>query len=284
MAESAILTLQCEDQKGIVYHISRFIFENGGNIISSRQHREELGNRFFMRVNFDCSGMKMTKGEIRDGIGEIAGKFGMETNVTFKDERKRLAIMVSKYDHCLYEILLRCQYGEINADVACVISNHLDLESVAANFRVPFVYVPVEKGKKPEAEARQLEVLKQHHVDLIVLARYMQILSGDFINHYPNRIINIHHGFLPAFKGARPYHQAYQRGVKLIGATSHYATEDLDDGPIIEQETIRVTHGHSVDHMLALGREIEKRVLAKAVKNHVEDRIMVLGNRTIIFE
>jgi formyltetrahydrofolate deformylase len=191
--------------------------------------------------------------------------------------------MVSKYDHCLYDLFLRHQYGEINADIALVISNHPDLEQVAANFKVPFFLVPVNKEKKQQAEEKQLELFRQHYIDFIAMARYMQILSPMVIDAYENRIINVHHSFLPAFKGAKPYHQAYERGVKLIGATSHYATEDLDQGPIITQESVRVKHTHSVQDLISMGRDVEKKVLAEAVRLHAEDRIMVYRHRTIIF-
>lgn len=281
--ETATLTLHCGDVKGIVYQVSRFIFESGCNIINAQQHAETPDNRFFMRVHFDCSEMRGTRRELRGGLAELAAGYGMETSLTFSDERKRMAILVSKYDHCLYDLLLRHQYGEINADVALIVSNHPDLEHVADNFRVPFVVVPVPPGEKEAAETKMLELLRAHHVDFVVLARYMQILTPLFIDQYQHRIINVHHGFLPAFKGARPYHQAYEHGVKLIGASSHYATADLDMGPIIEQETMRVNHTHDVSDLVALGRDIERKVLATAVKAHADDRIMVYRRRTIVF-
>ncbi len=281
---TAVLRLNCPDRQGIVHAISQFLFERGGNILQAEQYLEELDQRFFMRVHFDRAAMTCTRQQLVDGLAELARSFDMETHLAFSEDRKRMAILVSKYDHCLYDLLLRDRYGEIEADIALVASNHTDLEHVATSFRVPFFFLPVEKGRKEQAEERLLEILRQHHVDFVVLARYMQILTGAFISHYPSRIINIHHGFLPAFRGSKPYHQAYERGVKLIGATSHYATEELDDGPIIEQETIRVTHSHSVKDMLALGREIERGVLAKAVKAHASDRIMVYKQRTIVFD
>lgn len=281
--ETATLTLHCEDAKGIVYRVSKFIFGNGCNIINAQQHAEMPDNRFFMRVHFDCSELRGTRRELRGGLAELAAEYGMETALSFSDERKRMAILVSKYDHCLYDLLLRHQYGEINADLALIVSNHPDLEHVAENFRVPFVVVPVPPGEKEAAEAKMLELLRAHHVDFVVLARYMQILTPFFIDHFQHRVINVHHGFLPAFKGARPYHQAYEHGVKLIGASSHYATADLDMGPIIEQETMRVNHTHDVADLVALGRDIERKVLATAVKAHADDRIMVYRRRTIVF-
>lgn len=282
--QTAVLQLNCNDAKGIVYNVSKFLFERGGNIIDAQQHTEELDNRFFMRVHFDRAGMRAGKEELRRDLAELAARFGMQTELSFGDERKRMAIMVSKYDHCLYDLFLRRQYGEINAEIALVISNHPDLERVADGFNTPFVFVPVDKNNKEAAEHHALELFRQHHVDFVVLARYMQVLTPLMVNAYRHRMINVHHSFLPAFKGAKPYHQAYERGVKLIGATSHYVTEDLDMGPIIMQESIRVRHTHSVNDLIAMGRDIEKRVLAEAVKAHADDRIMVYRHRTIVFE
>lgn len=281
---TATLRLHCKDARGIVYNVSRFIFERGGNIIDAQQHTEQLDNRFFMRVHLDRAGMTVTKQELRAGLDALAAEFGMHVALSFSDERRRMAILVSKYDHCLYDLLLRHQYGEINAEIALVVSNHPDLEDVAARFRVPFVHLPVDPANKDEAEARLLELFRQHFIDFVVLARYMQLLSPRVVEPLRHRIINVHHGFLPAFKGAKPYHQAYERGVKLIGATSHYVTEELDAGPIIAQETVPVKHTHSVEELVAMGRDIERRVLALAVKAHAEDRIMVYHRRTIVFE
>lgn len=282
-ARTATLRLHCPDAPGLVAEVSRFLFERGANILDAEQHREQLDDRFFMRVHFDRGGMKVTRKQLEAEADELAARFEMTHALTFSEDRKQMAVMVSKTDHCLYDLLLKRRYGEIDAEVALVVSNHLDLEGVCEDFQVPFFYVPVEKGRKAEAEAKALELFRQHHVDFVVMARYMQILTGGFIDAYRNRIINIHHGFLPAFQGARPYHQAYRRGVKLIGATAHYATEDLDQGPIIEQETIRVRHAHTAKELVALGRDIERRVLSQAVRAHAEDRIMVYGNRTIVF-
>jgi len=279
---TATLRLHCPDRKGIVYHVSKFIFERKGNIVDAQQHAEELDDRFFMRVVFDCADMAVSKEELRNDLAGLAETFDMTTELSFADERKRMAIMVSTYDHCLYDLLLRDQYGEIDADIGLVVSNHPDLEAVAANFGVPFFHVPVPRGEKQAAEEKALRLFDEHGIDFIVLARYMQILTETMVSEYPSRIINVHHGFLPAFKGAKPYHQAYEHGVKLIGATSHYATTDLDMGPIIEQETVRVDHSHSVNQMIALGRDVERTVLARAVKAHASDAIMPYGNRTIV--
>ncbi|MGC8846591.1 MAG: formyltetrahydrofolate deformylase, partial [Candidatus Hydrogenedens sp.] len=269
---------------GIVYNVARFIFERGGNIIHAQQHKEEIDNRFFMRVKFDCSDMNVTKSQFQKELAELAEQFRMETSISFGDDRKRMAIMVSKYDHCLYDLFLKHKYGEINADICLIVSNHPDLEPVAENFSIPFFYIPVTPGTKAQAEKQTLELFEHHYIHFVVLARYMQILSSDFVQKYRNNIINVHHSFLPAFVGAKPYHQAYERGVKLIGATSHYVTEDLDEGPIIYQECIHVNHTHSVEDLIAMGRDIEKKVLSEAVKAHADDRIMVYRRRTIIFD
>ncbi len=277
------MRLHCQDVPGIVYHVSRFIYENGGNIINAEQHAEAMDNRFFMRVHFDCDGLGLSRADFIKQLQALANTFGMETALTFSDTRKRMAIMVSRYNHCLYDLLLRHQYGEINADLALVVSNHPELEPVAREFSIPFHHIPVAPGQKEKAEANVLNLFSEYQVDFIVLARYMQILTDGFISRYEHRIINVHHGFLPAFKGAKPYHQAYEHGVKIIGATSHYATAELDMGPIIEQETVRVDHTHSAEDLVAMGRDIERHVLATAVKAHGDDRIMVYRRRTIVF-
>ena len=284
MALDATLLLHCPDTKGIVYEVSRFIFSRGGNIIDAQQHREEIDNRFFMRVHFDASEMGMPPEKLREELHELAEQFEMVYRLDFSHERRKLAILVSKYDHCLYDLLLRGRYGELAADVAIVVSNHGDLEGVARHFDVPFVHVPVDASDKGAAEARILGLMGEHGIDLIVLARYMQILTPVLVEPFKNRIINVHHGFLPAFQGARPYHQAYERGVKLIGATSHYVTADLDMGPIIEQASVAVNHSHSVKDLITMGRDIEKQVLAVAVKAHLESRITVYRDRTIVFD
>ncbi len=281
---TATLRLNCHDVPGIVYHVSKFIYEHGGNIVHAQQHREEIDQRFFMRVHFDCSEIKVDKDTLRAALAELAKQFNMETQLSFSDERKRLAIMVSKYDHCLYDLFLRHRYGEIGADIALVVSNHPDLKHIAETFNTPFVYLPVKEANKENVEEKTHEIFQDNGVDFVVLARYMQILSPYLVQRYRHQIINVHHGFLPAFKGAKPYHQAYIRGVKLIGATSHYVTEELDMGPIIGQEIIRVNHSHSVQDLIAMGRDVEKKVLAEAVRAHAEDRIMVYSHRTIVFD
>lgn len=284
MSLDATLLLHCPDTKGIVYEVSRFIFSRGGNIIDAQQHREEIDNRFFMRVHFDASEMGLPPEKLREDLRGLAAQFHMDYRLDFSHERRKVAILVSKYDHCLYDLLLRGRYGELAADVAIVVSNHGDLENVARHFEVPFVHVPVEPSDKALAEARILDLMVENEIELIVLARYMQILTPVLVEPFKNRIINVHHGFLPAFQGARPYHQAYERGVKLIGATSHYVTADLDMGPIIEQASVAVNHSHSVKDLITMGRDIEKQVLAVAVKAHLESRIMVYRDRTIVFD
>jgi formyltetrahydrofolate deformylase len=282
--KEAVLLLHCPDAKGIVYRVAQFLYVLGGNILHAEQHQEELDNRFFMRVRFDRGDMGVEREAIAQALAPIAREFQMETRLGFAEDRKRIAVMVSKYDHCLYDLFLRQADGELNADIALVVSNHPDLAHVARAFDTPFHHVPVDPADKPAAERRALALFQEAGVDLVVLARYMQVLSPVLIGAYRDRIINVHHGFLPAFKGARPYHQAYEYGVKIIGATSHYVTEDLDMGPIIEQETVRVSHSHRAGDLVALGKDIEKRVLAAAVKAHVEDRIMLYRRRTIVFD
>lgn len=284
MALDATLLLHCPDTKGIVFEVSQFIFSRGGNIIDAQQHREEIDNRFFMRVHFDAGEMGLAPDQLREELCVLARRFHMAYHLGFSHERRKLAVFVSKYDHCLYDLLLRARYGELAGEVAVVVGNHADLEEVARHFGVPFIHVPVAELGKAAAEARMLGLMAEYHIDLIVLARYMQVLSPTLVDPFKNRIINVHHGFLPAFQGARPYHQAYAKGVKLIGATSHYVTADLDMGPIIEQASVAVNHSHSVKDLITMGRDIEKQVLAAAVKAHLDSRITVYRDRTIVFD
>lgn len=281
---TATLCLNCPDAPGIVHNVTGFIFKRGGNIVTASQHQDPIDNRFFMRVVFDRTGMQAQPETLRREFDELAARFKMDASLWFSENRPRMAIMVSKYDHCLYDLLLRHRYGEIETDIPLIVSNHPTLEAVAGHFGISFVHIPVTKESKVEAETKLLETFEAHRIDFAVLARYMQIITPTVLERYPHRIINVHHGFLPAFKGAKPYHQAYEKGVKLIGATSHYATEDLDMGPIIEQETIRVDHTHSVEAMIAMGRDVEKRVLARGVAAHAAHKILLYRNRTIILE
>lgn len=280
----AILLLWCPDAPGIVAEVSHFVFTYGGNIIDSSQHNDPVTDTFLMRLEWDLAGFSIPEEKIAAAIEPIAMKFSMHYRVEFSSRTTRMAILVSRYDHCLYDLLLRNREGETHADIRLVISNHADLAPVSESFGVEFHHIAVSKDSKAEAERRQLELLAREEIDLVVLARYMQIISPQFVAAYRNRIINIHHSFLPAFVGAKPYHQAFDRGVKIIGATSHYVTDDLDQGPIIEQDVTRVSHRDSIGSMVRKGRDLEKLVLSRAVKLHLEHRVMALGNKTVVFE
>jgi formyltetrahydrofolate deformylase len=284
MKNSAVLLLSCPDRKGVVAGVSGFIFQHGGNILHADEHGDRDSNMFLMRVEFDPAELDLPLSDFSSHFSEIATKFEMRWRLALSDVRARVAILVSKYDHCLVDLLYRHQSGELNCDIACVISNHSDSQPVADFYRIPFYLVPVPKENKQAAERQIRAQLERQAVDLIVLARYMQILSPEFVKAYPQKIINIHHSFLPAFVGAKPYHQAFARGVKLIGATSHYVTDVLDDGPIIEQDVIRVSHRDSVDDLIQKGRDLEKGVLSRAVRWHIENRILLYGNKTVVFE
>lgn len=282
---AAILLIHCPDRKGLVATITEFLYKNNGNIIDLNQH-VDAGNRvFFMRIEWDLEGFSIP----REKIGEyfqtlIADKLGLAWTLFFSDEVPRMAIFVTRRAHCLYDLLSRWQSGEWTVEIPLVIGNHPDLEPVAKRFGIPFHVFPVTPETKAAQESRQLELLREHRVDFVVLARYMQILSPNFVRHFPNRIINIHHSFLPAFPGARPYHSAHERGVKIIGATSHYADADLDSGPIIEQDVARVSHRNAIPDLVRKGRDLEKIVLSRAVYLHLRRKILVYNNRTIIFD
>ncbi len=277
------LLISCPDCPGIVAAVSRFLYERGANIVHSGQHSTAPeGGRFFMRVVFDLPGFVAEADAVRAQFGAVAEQFTMEWRIENAARRKRLAIFVSKQDHCLTELLWQWRAGDLYADIALVISNHPDAADVATSLGIPFHHVPVLPGAKEEAERTQLGLLSQG-IDVVVLARYMQILSADFCRQWSGRIINIHHSFLPAFVGARPHEQALRAGVKLIGATGHYVTEELDAGPIIEQDVERVDHRHTLEDLKRIGRTIERRVLARAVRWHVEDRVLVYENKTVVF-
>ncbi|MDL1971296.1 MAG: formyltetrahydrofolate deformylase [Candidatus Desulfofervidaceae bacterium] len=280
----AVLLLSCPDRKGIVASVSRFIYEHNGNIVHAEQYTDTEKGRFFMRIEWELEGFKLKREQISSFFSPLAQRFQMEWSLHFTDYIPNVAIFVSKTSHCLYELLLRQQSGEIGANIRLIISNHPDLKPVAETFGVPYYVFPVTPENKEKVEQEELLLLKEHKIDLIVLARYMQILTPAFVAHYPNRIINIHHSFLPAFAGPHPYHQARERGVKVIGATSHYVTAELDAGPIIEQDVIRVSHRDRIADLIRKGRDIEKLVLARAVKLHLENRIIVYENRTIVFD
>lgn len=284
MKSSAVLLLSCPDRKGVVASVSGFLYQHGGNILHADEHGDRDSNTFLMRVEFDPAELDIPLSDFSWNFAEIAKRFDLHWRLALTDVRQHVAILVSKYDHCLVDLLYRHQSGELACEVACIISNHSDSQRVADFYHVPFYLVPVTKENKPSAERQIRTLLERQAVDLIVLARYMQVLSPEFVNAYPQKIINIHHSFLPAFIGAKPYHQAFTRGVKLIGATSHYVTEVLDDGPIIEQDVIRVSHRDSLADLLQKGRDLEKVVLSRAVRWHLENRVLLYGNKTVVFE
>ncbi|GIP22573.1 MULTISPECIES: formyltetrahydrofolate deformylase [Paenibacillus] len=279
----ARMLISCPDGPGIVAAVSHFLHQHGANIVQSDQYTmDPEGGMFFMRVEFDLEDLGSRLAEIKGDFQEIADKFEMEWNIFPLKNKKKLAILVSKEDHCLVELLWQWQAGDLDAEISMVISNHPDMREYVESFGIPYHHIPVTPDTKKEAEQRQLELL-DGNVDLIVLARYMQIVSPALIQPYRNRIINIHHSFLPAFVGGKPYAQAYDRGVKIIGATAHYVTEELDGGPIIEQDVQRVSHRDNVSELKRIGRTIERVVLARAVKWHIEDRILVHQNKTVVF-
>ena len=284
MNNSAVLLISCPDRKGLVATISDFVYRHGGNILHADEHGDESSKLFLMRVEFDPSEFDIDLAEFPKHFSPLAAKFGMEWRLARSDRRPKMAILVSRYDHCLADLLYRHKSGELACEIPLIISNHPDNQAITEFYGIPFFLVPAVSGQKIEAEKKILALLKQHDPDLIVLARYMQILSPEFVAQYANRIINIHHSFLPAFVGAKPYHQAFDRGVKLIGATSHYVTEVLDDGPIIEQAVIRVSHRDTLEHLLQKGRDLEKIVLSRAVRWHLDNRILLYGNKTVVFE
>ena len=280
---TATLLVSCRDRTGLVAALSEFVFRNEGNIVDADQHADRETGLFFMRLRWDLDGFKIARGEIEAAIGDLAARFDLAWELTTSDVRPRVAVLASQTPHCLYDLLLSHQLGELGGDLVAVISNHDQLRSVAGHFGVRFEHVPVDPANKAAAEAIQQRLLEELGVNLVVLARYMQILSPAFAARWPGRIINIHHSFLPAFVGARPYHQALARGVKVIGATAHYVTEDLDRGPIIEQDVCRVSHRDDVEGLIQKGRELERQVLTRAVRLHLERRVLISGNKTIVF-
>jgi formyltetrahydrofolate deformylase len=282
--DTAILLVDCPDRKGIVAAIANFIYSHGGNILHADQHQDNKLGLFFMRIEWDLKGFGLYPESFLNQFGPVANQFGMTWRIEYSHRLQTLAILVSRYTHCLVDLLHRHETGELNCRIALIISNHPDARARAEFHRIPYYHIPVDLERKPEAEQTQIELLHQHGVELVVLARYMQVLSRDFVAHYPQRIINVHHSFLPAFSGASPYHAAFDRGVKLIGATSHYVTEVLDDGPIIEQDVIRVSHRDQVEDLIQKGRDLERVVLARAVRWHLEHRILCYGRKTVVFD
>lgn len=280
---TATLLVKGPDRKGLIATITSWIFKNGGNIVYLDQHTDIHEKMFFMRVEFDISDFKIEKKDINKEFSKVCKEIGQESCVFFSDEVRKVAILVSKQPHCLVDLLHRFHAGEFNAELKVVISNHPDHEETVSFHKLPYFYLPVTPETKPEQERKILKILREFKIDTVILARYMQILSPTFVQQYPNQIINIHHSFLPAFIGADPYYQAYKRGVKLIGATAHYVTEELDQGPIIAQGVIEVSHRDSVEDMRRKGKDIEMLVLAKAVKLHLENKIIVHNGKTIVF-
>ena len=288
MKNSAILLVSCPDAKGEVATIADFVYRHGGNILHADEHADEESGLFLMRVEFDPKDFDIDLtdkdlAEFTKHFSAVAEKFQMKWRLAQSSQRPRMIILVSKYDHCLVDLLYRHQSGELACEIPLIISNHLDNQSIADFYKIPYSVISITKDNKHYAEEQIRSLIEAYKADFLVLARYMQILSNDFVNRYPQRIINIHHSFLPAFVGARPYHQAFERGVKLIGATSHYVTEILDDGPIIEQDVVRVSHRDTVEDLIRKGRDLEKVVLSRAVRWHVENRVLLYGNKTVVF-
>jgi formyltetrahydrofolate deformylase len=284
MKNTAILLISCPDRKGLVATIAEFLYRHNANILHADQHQDSANSLFLMRVEWDLVDFNLNIADFHLHFTPIAEQFQMQWRLALSSHRPRVAIFVSRYDHCLADLLYRHQSGELHCDIPLIIGNHADTKWLADTYRIPFQHIEVLKDAKAEAEKDQLALLRHHHIDLIVLARYMQVLSPEFIRHYPNRIINIHHSFLPAFHGAKPYHRAFERGVKLIGATSHYVTEKLDDGPIIEQDVARISHRDALDDLIQKGRDLEKIVLSRAVRWHIENRVLLYANKTVVFD
>lgn len=283
MERVATLLVACPDRKGIVASLAQVLYGHGANILDSDQHTDGVAGLFFQRIRFDLATLTTDKVALEHGIKEVGERFQMDWRLAYGHQVRKVAIFASKQEHCLYDLLIRYRAGELACEVGMVISNHEEAGRIAKHFEVPFHHLPVTAASKAEAEEKAIELITSNGIDLIVLARYMQILSAEFVAKFPSRIINIHHSFLPAFVGANPYRQAYVKGVKMIGATSHYVTAELDQGPIIEQATIRCSHADSVDDLVRKGRDLEKRVLAAAVRWHLEDRILVYAGKTVVF-
>lgn len=280
--ETATLLVSCPDQQGLVAKIANFIYSNGGNIIHADHHTDSEAGLFLSRIEWQLDGFNLPKHLINDAFGAIALPLKAQWQLHFSQNIPRLAIWVSKQDHCLYDLLWRIRAKELKAEVALIISNHPDLAPVAQQFGIEYHHIPITKENKPDQETKEIAILKKANIDLVILAKYMQVLSPQFIEQIPN-IINIHHSFLPAFVGAKPYHQAYSRGVKIIGATGHYVTQDLDAGPIIEQDVVRISHRDTVADLIRKGKDLEKIVLSRAVRLHLEQRVLVYGNKTVVF-
>jgi formyltetrahydrofolate deformylase len=281
--QTFVLTLSCQDRPGLVHAVSTFLVDHGGDIRQSQQFDDRLSGRFFMRVQFVVHEPAQSADGLRSDFCAVGQQWQMDWQITLASTPVRTLVMVSKFDHCLHDLLLRHRLGALNIDVPAIVSNHPDLEPLAATYSVPFHHIPVTQATKQDAEAQLLDLVDELQIDLVVLARYMQILSDDLCKQLEGRAINIHHSFLPGFKGAKPYHQAHDRGVKLIGATAHYVTADLDEGPIVEQDVARVDHALTPEEFVTVGRDVEAQVLARAVKWHSERRVLLNGDRTVVF-
>ena len=284
MKNTAILLIDCPDRKGLVAAVADFLYRHNANILHADQHQDNEQGLFLMRVEFGMEGLDIGIEEFRRQFGRIADQFQMRWRLELSTLRPKVAIFVSHYDHCIVDLLYRQQSGELACDIPLIISNHNTAERIATFYQTPFHLLAVTKDNKADIEEQQLQLLKDNAIDLIVLARYMQVLSPAFVDQYPQRIINVHHSFLPAFMGAKPYHRAFERGVKLIGATSHYVTSELDEGPIIEQDVMRVSHRDQLDDLIQKGRDLEKVVLSRAVRWHIEHRILLYNKKTVIFD
>ncbi len=282
-SKKAVFLIKCSDRKGLLAEITTFFYSRTFNILHCQQYTDMHENLYFMRIKLDISDLPCTRREFEEDFSRFAEQFQLEWRVFYLDRIQRMALMVSKTSHCLYDLLVHAQDGDFQCEIPLIISNHPDLETVADQFRVPYFYCPIRNGDKAAQEKEILDLLSKYDVDLVVLARYMQILSNDFVTRYPERIINIHHAFLPAFQGGNPYERAWARGVKMIGATAHYATPDLDEGPIIEQDVERITHEAEPEDLKRIGKDIERRVLSRAVRAHLDHRIICSGRRTIVF-
>ncbi len=280
----AILLISCKDQKGITATVTNFVAVNNGNILHADQHIDEQTNTFFMRLEWLLEDFRIEKQDIAGKFASIAEKFDMDYNLYFTDYVPQVAIFVSKHMHCLYDLLLRYKEGQFFCNIPLIISNHTDARIIADDFGIKFCHIPITPENKLDQENRERDILKREKIDLIILARYHQILTHNFVNEYPNKIINIHHSFLPAFVGSDPYGQAYKKGVKIIGATSHYVTEDLDEGPIIAQDIVKISHRESLEEIKRKGQDLEKIVLSQAVQWHLERKILVYNNKTVVFD
>ena len=284
MKNTATLLITCPDAKGIVASIAEFLYQHNANILHADQHQDAENNLFLMRVEWDLAGFNLNESAFDAAFKTIASKFSMQWQLKLSQHKTHMAIMVSQYDHCLADLLHRYKSGELACEIPLIISNHRDTEALAEFYGIDFQHIVVNKENKKEAEAAQFKLFDAYKIDLIVLARYMQILSPTFVARYPQRIINIHHSFLPAFVGAKPYHRAFERGVKLIGATAHYVTEVLDEGPIIEQDIARISHREQVEDLIQKGRDLERIVLSRAVRWHIDNCVLPYANKTVIFD